>query len=382
MLDRVPAPGKANRIRILQDDGTAIEGLMSYADDATQEGSPYTKGNVLPDAVCSILSLESNTAQPRDAFRTLAFNANAGWVKLQEYATAGSGQWTAPDLFDGEDYIIGVLVIGAGGGGGAAVYYAFSSSDNVGLAASGGASGKLKSFIMTVTPGQQIPYVVGAGGAGGTCFWEAYATGRDETALGNNGGSSVFNGVGSEGGGGGHASYDESGNSPNYDCTGAVGGQCSAYVGNSSSADRINGKCGGVFILVNSWSSINIPSGYRAADTWNPFESRFMLCSGGGSRSEVGNYGEGNYEGQGGNDGAAQLAGHGESHGGNGTARTLQGTSGTLTGNPGVGPGNGGGGTTYLSGTGGDSGRMTATGGKGADGAIWIYIQGKKEETA
>lgn len=72
MLDRVPAPGKANRIRILQDDGTVIEGIMSYADDATQEGSPYTKGNVLSDDTCFLLGLESASAQPNDAFRILA----------------------------------------------------------------------------------------------------------------------------------------------------------------------------------------------------------------------------------------------------------------------------------------------------------------------
>ena len=27
-----------------------MEGVLSYADDATQEGSAYTKGNVLPDS--------------------------------------------------------------------------------------------------------------------------------------------------------------------------------------------------------------------------------------------------------------------------------------------------------------------------------------------
>ena len=57
MYDRLPAPGKENRVRITQDNGQIIEGVLSYADEATQEGSPYTKGNVLPDDVCDILVL-------------------------------------------------------------------------------------------------------------------------------------------------------------------------------------------------------------------------------------------------------------------------------------------------------------------------------------
>lgn len=52
MRDRVPAPGKENRVRITQDNGQVVEGVLSYADSATQEGSTYTKGNVLPDSLC------------------------------------------------------------------------------------------------------------------------------------------------------------------------------------------------------------------------------------------------------------------------------------------------------------------------------------------
>ena len=80
MKDRVPAPGKANRVKITQDDGTVVEGVLSYADDATQEGSAYNKANVLPDDVCDILSLDTDTAEPKDAFgllgqRPIPFNA-------------------------------------------------------------------------------------------------------------------------------------------------------------------------------------------------------------------------------------------------------------------------------------------------------------------
>ncbi len=69
MRDRLPAPGKANRVRIMQDDGKVIEGVLSYADDAVQEGSYYNRANVLPDDVCEILSINKVTAEPKDAFR-------------------------------------------------------------------------------------------------------------------------------------------------------------------------------------------------------------------------------------------------------------------------------------------------------------------------
>lgn len=68
MRDRIPTPGKANRVRITQDDGTVVEGVLSYADDATQEGSAYTKGNVLPDDVCLELGIDPDTSEPKDAF--------------------------------------------------------------------------------------------------------------------------------------------------------------------------------------------------------------------------------------------------------------------------------------------------------------------------
>lgn len=68
MRDRVPTPGKENRVRITQDDGQIVEGVLSYADDATQEGSAYSKANVLPDDVCAELGLDSDTAEPKDAW--------------------------------------------------------------------------------------------------------------------------------------------------------------------------------------------------------------------------------------------------------------------------------------------------------------------------
>lgn len=74
MRDRLPTPGKANRVRITQDNGQIVEGVLSYADDATQEGSAYNKANVLPDDVCEALAIDSDTAEPKDA-----------WLACQNY---------------------------------------------------------------------------------------------------------------------------------------------------------------------------------------------------------------------------------------------------------------------------------------------------------
>lgn len=82
MRDRVPTPGKENRVKITQDSSTAIEGVLAYADDATQEGSPYTKGNVLPDEVCDLMSLDHNSSEPRDAFCYLALMQASVYGKI------------------------------------------------------------------------------------------------------------------------------------------------------------------------------------------------------------------------------------------------------------------------------------------------------------
>lgn len=68
MYDRIPSPGKENRVSITQDNGQVITGVLAYADDATQEGSAYTKGNVLPDDVCGILGIDPDTSEPKDAW--------------------------------------------------------------------------------------------------------------------------------------------------------------------------------------------------------------------------------------------------------------------------------------------------------------------------
>ena len=74
MRDRLPTPGKENRVRITLDNGQVVEGVLSYADDATQEGSTYTKGNVLPDSLCGTLGIDPESSEPKDAFHSLYDN--------------------------------------------------------------------------------------------------------------------------------------------------------------------------------------------------------------------------------------------------------------------------------------------------------------------
>lgn len=88
MRDRLPTPGKENRVKITLDDGRTVEGVLSYADDATQEGSAYTKGNVLPDMICNTLGIPT-TSEPKDAFNVLAHIGNMHVWKRTEH-----GEWT------------------------------------------------------------------------------------------------------------------------------------------------------------------------------------------------------------------------------------------------------------------------------------------------
>ena len=91
MRDRLPELGKANRIRITMDDGQVIEGVLSYADNARQEGSVYSKGNVLPDTVCVALGLNTDTAEPKDAFEMLAALAVSGGGIVQLKSITADG---------------------------------------------------------------------------------------------------------------------------------------------------------------------------------------------------------------------------------------------------------------------------------------------------
>ena len=57
MQDREPQVGREGRVRITQDDGTIIEGVLEMADNATIQGTPYNKATQLSDAVAQALKL-------------------------------------------------------------------------------------------------------------------------------------------------------------------------------------------------------------------------------------------------------------------------------------------------------------------------------------
>ena len=68
MRDRQPTPGKEGRVLITPEDGSPpFYATLEMADDPLDVGSPYSKGNVLPDDVCELLSIPF-TAEPKDAF--------------------------------------------------------------------------------------------------------------------------------------------------------------------------------------------------------------------------------------------------------------------------------------------------------------------------
>lgn len=181
--------------RILRTDFNAANAAVDAALHALDAGTAalradtWKKEETLAAATRLLYGLAAGTA-PNAAFVKLA--AALPWTLVQEYRTAGAYTWTAPNLFGGRSYRVGVYMVG-GGGSGAVCFTSGSAYEGV----SGGASGYGKNIELTVTPGQKIAAVVGAGGAA------VSLTGTSGKALGNTGGTTSFHGETALGGEGG-----------------------------------------------------------------------------------------------------------------------------------------------------------------------------------
>lgn len=331
---------------------------MVRADEPTQEGTPLNKATLLSDETASALELSQSNptvndalyklfqrsyskedclssatatlfglgadAVPDDALKYIPTKFNAGWVALVKYTLAGSYTWTAPDLFNGESYYIGVLIVGAGGSGAASKV---ANSNSVYSQPSGGASGFSHTYICKVNPGDTFNIVVGAGGISVT------NSALNKLTSGNSGGSSSFDGVVADGGYGGQKSSR------------ALGGQCS-----SEDASITKNLFGGVIL-----SPISTNSGIvcDSNSCFNPFECKKILGAGGSASFFSSAISQ-----KGGKDPVTGLGG------GDGTA-----IQGNAVGRPATAPGCGGGAAVCY------GANYKATSGAGADGEVTIYIR-------
>lgn len=89
MRDRLPESGKEGRVRLTLDSGEVIEGVLSFADNAAQDGSVYSKGNVLPDDVCDALGIDRQESEPKDAFFAVRKYAQKRESTFQKLMTGG-----------------------------------------------------------------------------------------------------------------------------------------------------------------------------------------------------------------------------------------------------------------------------------------------------
>ncbi len=205
-----------NRFRLTPVDGQpGVYDITLEPGEVTEEGTPYNKATQLNDETAGLLGLSEEEAVVDKALGRIADKLKVPRYKLlQSYTEAGTYTWTAPDLFNGRPYTIGVYIIGAGGAGAGFKLASTSTSGSMNYRASGGASGYTETIIVEVVPGQTYSVVVGKGGVA-----EIITGGKGPN--GEMGGSSAFNGIVAPGGEGGYT--DGGGN--NHFTRGADGGQ-------------------------------------------------------------------------------------------------------------------------------------------------------------
>lgn len=324
-----------NRYQLTKVPGTDdIYDLIPAPGTITAEGTMINKASLLTDETAQAYGFTAEELAgvvPDDVFMSLLDKTQqTGWKLIQSYTTAGSFTWTVPDLFNGKSYIIGVLVIGAGGSGAAR---ASDGSSSAYYDAFGGNSGYSAYFTMEVTPGQEYSGVVGKGG-------DAKTTGSvtgNANAVGENGGSSSFDGVVADGGEGGDGYLSN------------VGAQISLL----SSDAQWGGQ-----IIYSNYSNFNDVLG-SPIDCYNPFEQTRMLGAGGFAERGTNSA----YSG-----GKNPLTGLGGGDGKTGYSYTTNPVKGGDATDAGCGGGGAHIGINSVSGT--------ATSGAGADGAVKIYAQG------
>ena len=189
-------------------------------------------------------------------------NGGTNYNALNLTYTSGSGVYTVPN---GVTQLT-VTVVGGGGGGAGA-----SGNEEPVYTGGGGGGGYSNSIVMTVSPGQQIPWTVGAGGSGG-------AVG----GTGSTGGTTSFGSLSAAGGGGGSA---PGGGAPNgssgvyvddggdgWDQPGAAGGYPNGGAGGSYSeggeygTQGSSGSNGSINIQIGSWSYSTYAGSGRVGD--------------------------------------------------------------------------------------------------------------------
>lgn len=297
-------------------------------DTAALQADTWKKEQTLAAATRLLYSLAAGAA-PDAAFVKLA--AVLPWTLVKEYRAAGAYTWTAPDLFGGRSYRVGVYMVGGGGSGGAV-------TNNSSAHASGGASGYGKNLTLTVTPGQNIPVVVGAGGAA-----VKLSGSKAASKAGAAGGTTAFNGTTVFGGGGGLIQTS-------LDVGGASGGQGSDACTGNHYTDRVLYAGAPVISVGTVTGGLSQP----ARVSQNQFDpSMVSLCAGGNQYETVAAMPDGTK----GGDGAAGYANAGSI------------IAGSATGN-----GNGGGAVQNAN-SGGIGSGYTVQSGAGSAGMVLIYAK-------
>lgn len=85
MEDRIPTPGQEGRVLITPENGGApFYATVEMADNPTQQGTPWSKGNVLKDATAALFGLGPD-AVPDEVFSLLSrFNSNLAGEHMWE----------------------------------------------------------------------------------------------------------------------------------------------------------------------------------------------------------------------------------------------------------------------------------------------------------